>query len=331
MNNTGKFVISLDFELLWGMRDEKTIAEYGENILGVWKVIPRMLDLFEKYEVSATFATVGFLLASDKEGLMKFFPKRKPQYKNPNLSPYNGHFHLVKDSEAEDKYHYASDLINLIRKYPNHEIATHTFSHYYCNAEGQTIEDFRSDIKSAISIGNHVGICYKSLIFPRNMFNEEYLKVCEEHRILAYRGNEIAWCYRAEKGVSKLKYKSKQAFRLLDSYINLTGHHCYSLEDITKSKPYNIPSSRFLRPYAPGLRALESFRKKRILDSMTFAAKNNLLYHLWWHPHNFGSKQDENFNFLEDILVHYKKLNEQYGFESITMGGFAEKIQINHE
>jgi hypothetical protein len=31
----GALVISLDFELLWGVRDKRTIADYGPNILGV--------------------------------------------------------------------------------------------------------------------------------------------------------------------------------------------------------------------------------------------------------------------------------------------------------
>jgi len=39
----GKLVISFDFELFWGMRDKKTIAQYGANILGVQQVIPRLL------------------------------------------------------------------------------------------------------------------------------------------------------------------------------------------------------------------------------------------------------------------------------------------------
>ena len=35
----GALVISLDFELLWGVRDKRTIADYGPNILGVRKAV----------------------------------------------------------------------------------------------------------------------------------------------------------------------------------------------------------------------------------------------------------------------------------------------------
>ncbi len=331
MSNTGKFVISLDFELLWGMRDHKTIDDYGGNILGVWKAIPRMLKLFDEYDIGVTFATVGFLFASKKKELIEYGPEIKPQYIDTNLSPYNGHFDLVKESEDEDKYHFASELIRMIRGFPKHEIATHTFSHYYCNSEGQTIDDFRKDILAAISIANRSGIKLRSLVFPRNMFNEEYIKVCEENGITTYRGNEESWFHKAETGASKLKLVSKRAFRLLNSYVNISGHHCYLQEDIAKVRPYNIPSSRFLRPYSSKLKVFEGLRKRRILMSMSYAAKNALVYHLWWHPHNFGMDQDENFEFLRDILIHYKKLNEEYGFTSITMGALAEEIDRTNE
>ena len=90
--------------------------------------------------------------------------------------------------------------------------------------------------------------------------------------------------------------------------------------------PVNIPSSRFLRPYYSKLQFLDWLRLRRIKKSMTHAAKNNLMYHLWWHPHNFGINQLENFSFLEEILVHYRYLNEKYSFTSCTMTELAKEI-----
>ena len=183
MNEKGKFVISLDFELLWGVRDILTIDQYGESILAVRQIMPRMLKLFTEFDVKATFATVGFLFASTKEELLSYCPQIKPQYKDPNLSPYNGHFDQMNKSESEDKYHYAAEMIKLLKEYPDQEIGTHTFSHYYCNSEGQTIDDFRRDLEAAIAIASKYDIELNSLIFPRNMFNENYMRVCEENGI----------------------------------------------------------------------------------------------------------------------------------------------------
>ena len=282
MKNGGKFVISLDFELYWGCRDDKSIDEYGANILGVSEIMPVMLDLFDSYQVDATFATVGLLFASTKEELIRFSPKEKPNYDDHNLSPYNGHFDLVKASEAEDKYHYASRLIQMIQKRKHHEIGTHTFSHYYCLEKGQTVADFQRDIEAAVQIAKIRNVEIKSLAFPKNQINPEYLRVCLENGITSYRGNQKAWFYKAAKTESETLLK--KVCRMADVYVNLSGHNCATLEEIAQCRPFNIPASRFLRPYSPILKPLEGLRLMRVKDGMSFAARNNLVYHVWWHP-----------------------------------------------
>tara|TARA_B100000809_G_scaffold111195_1_gene109784 strand:+ start:3318 stop:4286 length:969 start_codon:yes stop_codon:yes gene_type:complete len=304
---TGEFVISLDFELFWGMKDCSTINTYGENILGVRNAIPKMIQLFNEFEINATFATVGFLFAKNKKELLKFSPTKKPQYENKNLSSYTDYLEKLGIDETNDKYHFASSLIDLINEHPNHEISTHTFSHYYCLEKGQNVSDFKQGLISAINIAKKKGIVLKSIIFPKNQFNEKYLKTCLDLGINSYRGNEESWIYKAEK--SKDETLLKKMFRFSDSYINISGHHCYSIDNTKKNTPYNIPSSRFLRPYSKRLKMLKILKLNRIKKSMNYAAKNGLVYHLWWHPHNFGKNTERNFKILNQILIHYSKLN----------------------
>jgi hypothetical protein len=64
---TGRFVISLDFELLWGVRDHADRDSYGKNVLGARNAVPKMLEIFAKNGISATWATVGFLFCESKE------------------------------------------------------------------------------------------------------------------------------------------------------------------------------------------------------------------------------------------------------------------------
>ncbi len=59
---------------------------------------------------------------------------------------------------------------------------------------------------------------------------------------------------------------------------------------------------------------------------MTYAAQKGLVYHLWWHPHNFGEDVSNNFSFLEKILIHYSQLNEKFGFESVSMQGLSKAL-----
>ena len=321
----GKFVISLDFELMWGVRDVVTIETYGQHIAGVHEAIPKMLACFQRHNIKATFATVGLLFFKTKEELLRNLPSKKPNYKNSKLSPY-GEYMLAKvgTDQLTDPYHFAPGLIEAIKNSPGQEIGTHTFSHYYCLEEWQTLDDFREDLRMAIEVARKNGINISSIVFPRNQFNTNYLEVCKEAGIITYRNNEESWLYNARSGAGESLLR--RAFRLLDAYINLTGHHCYTEEYLAASFPVNLPSSRFLRPYYAKFQFLDWLRLQRIKSSMTHAAKNHLMYHLWWHPHNFGINQLENFAFLEEILVHYRYLNEKFAFKSCTMSELANEI-----
>ncbi|MCZ2392866.1 MAG: polysaccharide deacetylase family protein [Chitinophagales bacterium] len=323
MNNNGKFVISLDFELYWGVRDKRTIDNYGKEIIAVYQVIPRLLSEFSRFNIKGTFATVGLLFAKDKNELLHYIPSEKPLYTDNNLSPYLylDNFPIDKDL---NKYHFCPDLIDLIQQTPGQEIATHTFSHYYCLEDGQVANHFREDLMLALEIAKQKAIEIKSIVFPRNQVKADYLQIVKELGLYSYRGNETKWFYQASNGEDNSLLK--RALRLLDTYINLSGHNCSDIVEISKVQPYNIPSSRFLRPYSKKLKLLENLRLKRIIKSMTYAAKHNKVFHLWWHPHNFGANQEENFSFLEKILKHYSELNIKYNFESITMRALAEEI-----
>ena len=329
MKENGKFVISLDFELLWGMRDKKTIEAYGENILGVRQSIPKMIELFSEYGINATFSTVGFLFAKNKNEILDFSPNIKPKYIDNNLSPYNGYLNKIGDNENVDKFHFASSIIEELKKHSNHEISTHTFSHYYCLEKGQDKTDFKEDLISAINIAKKNGITLESIIFPRNQYNKDYLSICAELGINSFRGNEEVWFNKAENGEDETLIK--RLFRITDSYINISGHHTYSINEIKKTTPHNIPSSRFLRAYNHKLKFLEKLRLNRVKKSMSFAAKNGLVYHLWWHPHNFGTFQKENFEFLKEILTHYSMLKSKNNFESSTMNNITKIISQGNE
>jgi peptidoglycan/xylan/chitin deacetylase (PgdA/CDA1 family) len=317
----GCFVISLDFELYWGVRDTRTLDTYGKNILGVREAIPAMLELFERYKIKATFATVGFLFCNSKEELLQYIPGQLPSYKNKELSPYEVIPRLGAD-ENSDPYHFGASLIKQILQHKEHEIATHTFSHYYCLETGQTTEQFRSDLRAAKLIAMPLGIRLKSIVFPRNQYNNEYLRICREEGISSFRGNENSILYTP---TSREKESSlRRLFRFADSYINLTGHHVYDTSFIAGIS--NVPSSRFLRPYNKSVAWFDRLKFRRIRKQMDAAARQGKIFHLWWHPHNFGANLKENMAMLEKILEHYKTLNRMKGFRTMTMTEAAAEI-----
>lgn len=313
---SGIFVISLDFELHWGVSETKTVEEYKENLENTRTAIRQMLELFKNYNIHTTWATVGFLFCKNKSEIIEKTERiDKPEYKNKKLSNYC----LIKDIGNDymtDPFHFGNDVISSIKKYPNQEIATHTFSHYYCLEEGPVLKNFEDDLNLALSTAKEQNIIISSIVFPRNQYSEQHLKICLEKGIKTYRGNSSGWLYKTSS--SKEQHLLRRAARLGDSYLNLSGNNSSFLEE-SYFGMYNVPASRFLRPFNKKLKFLEKLRLIRLKKEMTYAAKNNKLYHLWWHPHNFGKNVSENIAFLKSILEHYLILKNIYGFDSLNM------------
>ena len=319
----GTFIISLDFELHWGMRDVKTVDQYRENLLGARRAVPALLATFVEYNIHATWATVGFLFFSRRSELLRALPIQRPQYNQPRLSPY-GVIDAIGRDENEDPFHFARSLLEQIRSSPAQEIATHTFSHYYCLEHAQSIAAFRADLGAAVAAAADFGVTLRSIVFPRNQYDEHHLRICHEVGLMAFRGNPQSWLYRPRIGAEET-YRIR-AVRFLDSYCNISSHNCYSLTQTAGNIPLNLPASRFLRPCIARGPMAQALREWRVMNDLTYAARHGLVYHLWWHPHNFGARLDQNVGVLRRILDHFYALRERYGMQSKSM----VEIALNH-
>jgi peptidoglycan/xylan/chitin deacetylase (PgdA/CDA1 family) len=320
----GAFVISLDFELHWGVRDhERPDGLYRANLVGARKAIPRLLEMFERYGISATWAIVGFLFALSREERRKYEPALCPCYDNRALDPY---LEPIGDGEEDDPLHFAPSLIEQIRLCPDQEIATHTFSHHYCREPGQTVESFKADLHSAIAIAAARGIQFRSLVFPRNQMNPEYSQAVIDVGIICYRGSEPGWMHR---GITRQeRTMGLRIARVADSYLDITGNRTTRWEEILEpSGLCNVRASRFLWPYRPGLKELENKRLKRMIDQVKFAAEEDAIFHIWFHPHNFGVHLQQNLKVLEAILQAFAFARERYGMRSLSMNAVAETVR----
>jgi len=310
----GAFVISLDFELHWGSVEKWDLDKKKVYFDNTRKSIPLVLDLLTRYDVHATWATVGFLFAKNKKQLLSLCPKEVPVYKKEYISTYNLiNNNKIGNNEEEDPYHYASSLISKIVDTPNQEIATHTFSHYYCNEDGQNETQFNADLKAAQNIAKtNFGIQLKSLVFPRNQFNADYLNIAKQNGITVVRSNPNVWFWKNQSNISSL-------LRAIDTIMPISSTLTINRNKLKNNRILVLPSSRFFRPYSKKEKLIQKIKLNRILSEMTFAAKNNKIYHLWWHPHNFGYNTLLNLNQLEKILNHFTFLKNKYKMESLNM------------
>ena len=321
----GIFTISLDFELYWGMRELISLedAAFRQRLEGVYQAIPAILKLFEEYNIQATWAVVGFLHCENSQELQANLPTQLPQYQSQELSPYT---EAKEENPATRQYKFCPELIELIQNCPGQEIGTHTFSHYYCLEKGQTEAEFKADLQAAINVATKANLATKSLVFPRNQYNEQYVNTMSELGLTSYRGNEANWLHQWNEG--KGNNIERRLLRLLDTYLPVTGKNCYSLEQLRANYPINIPSSRFLRPYSATLKSLDPLKLKRIISELDYAAREGLVYHLWWHPHNFGINLAENLKFLTKILEYYQRLNKKHGMRSLNMEKIAQECIV---
>ncbi len=313
MGTAGQFVISLDFELHWGVRDHTSVEQYRENLLGVRRAIPAMLARFKQRELHVTWATVGLLFAKSRDEALARAPARRPAYRDVALDPYR-ELEQCGATEAEDPFHFAASLVEQIAKTPHQELATHTYSHYYCLEAGPTLGDFVADLDAAKAIGAPFGEVTKSIVFPRNQYDDAHLEALARHGTLAFRGNPGTWFWKP--GASDEQTPAKRALRLIDSYAGLpkvarVKRHASGLVD--------VPGTRFLRPWTPSFAKLEPVKRLRLEQEVLHAARNGGLFHLWWHPHNFGKHLEQNLALLDSVLDAFDRARAEYGMQSLSM------------
>jgi peptidoglycan/xylan/chitin deacetylase (PgdA/CDA1 family) len=325
----GALVVSLDFELRWGVFDRVAPGDpYMRNIFGVREVVPRLLDLFAAYGVAGTWATVGFLFARSRAERERFSPAVRPRYTRTALDAYAV---ATGETESDDRAHYARSLVERVRDAARQELATHTFSHYYCLEPGQSLDAFRADLAAARAIAGTLGPEPTSIVFPRNQRNPAYDQALVEQGITAFRGNPLAWMWSfgdAADGGSR----GRRVARLADAYVRLSHDELQGWDEVLQpSGLADVRATCFLRPSSRRLAPLEGVRLRRLTRALREAARRRRLFHLWWHPHNFGANVEQNLAFLRELLDEFARCRETYGMESMTMAEVARRARTERD
>ena len=331
-SHPGALVISIDFELHWGVRDIRPLDDAeSKRLLIARSVIPQILDLFEQYGVHATWATVGYLFAHSRSELLAFMPSRRPNYRDHRL---NSCREVVGADEREDPFHFAPSLIDEIGRRAGQEIASHSFSHYYCMEDGQAVEEFEADLQSAVAIAANSGYELRSYVFPRNQSNPAYLPYLRKAGFRSYRSNGTSSTKRAASFAEQRRPHLRIA-RLIDSYVNLDGFQTFSWPQ--HPPLLSLPASRYLRPSRPIASPFQSLLLERIRGAMQHAAETGQIFHLWWHPEDFAPYCAQNLAMLRHVLELFSQYRSQYGMSSLSMNEVVNRTmqtkdrETNHD
>lgn len=308
------FCISLDFEKFWGVHDLPNAENRMHEFSHVDEVVDRILDLFEKYEIRATWATVGLLNHDSVNDLKKELEKIDYPYDKQLLNP-KCKKDLVVSENAKSLL--GKDQIRKINNTKGQEIGSHTFSHFYCLEKGIGADHFEYDLKTFLE---NIDQSITSIVFPRNQVNQSCLKVCLENGIRVYRGAQESWFWRTSPYKDESNFK--KIYRTLEAYLPIHPNSITPIQSLeSASGLLNIPGNRFLRPISNNA-VRERLKLRRVKHGMKKAAKSNAVYHLWWHPHNFAHNLNASIEQLEGLLIYFSELQSEFGMQSLNMGDF---------
>lgn len=267
-----RVVISLDFELRWGMHDPlgSRLDSDRRRLENVRQAVPALLKLFSTRRLRVTWAAVGALACSDWSEYSARAP-RPPKYHRPSVAvdPYDA------DLDPDGHLHFAADLLRAVHATPGQELGTHTFSHILMREPGVTADDVTADLHAASCLWQErFGTPPVSLAFPRNQV--AFLGEVRSCGIRMWRGTEPGWYH--DRNESSTNRPAPRALRLLDAVNPLVRHATPTEGDMTRA-------SLFLRTNLPaGLWALHCARIRHELGAL----RHRQVFHLWWHPDNLG-------------------------------------------
>lgn len=154
----GVCIISIDYEYAWGLVDHDLAEDDLTRIRKETEITERLVALFEKYDIPATWVIVGKLLEERAD-------------RDAAWTDARGLIRRIKDSSA------------------GHEIGSHSYAHimYDRAAEGEA----KLDIASAKLLHERHDLPFRSFVFPRNRGGHHAL--LNEQGIIAFRGQSRLW------------------------------------------------------------------------------------------------------------------------------------------
>jgi len=279
----GSVVISVDAELGWGFHDlADPPTQRLETAREGWR---QLLDLFDTYNIPATWAVVGHLLLDSCD-------RRHPGHPTPP-----GWFEAERNGwKAHPEYRYGEDLMTrLVDADVEHDIGCHTFSHVVFDKEWLTRDIVRAELDAACDAATEWGIDYDSFIFPRNAVG--YRDILADYGFTTYRG-EGPQLSRIREPIAKC------ASVLAPDLVDLTEPSVdeYGLVD--------VPPSLFLFEFEGPVRTmLDSIWVdpvvRRATTGIDQALTSDGIFHMWLHPNNIRSKRD--IRRLSAIFEHIER------------------------
>ncbi|GGN88235.1 polysaccharide deacetylase family protein [Haloarcula pellucida] len=272
----GTVVVSVDAELGWGFHDypaeDRPIARIERARWG-WQ---RLVDLFEEFDVPATWAVVGHLFEESCNGAHVGHP-----------SPPGWFAHERDPDPMPEEFRFAPDLIRLLVEGPvAHEVGCHTYSHVLFGADYATPELADAECRRAVEAAEAAGVSLHSFVFPRNRVGHR--DALANAGFTAYRGT--APSPGVDGPVVGAARKLARATVVEDPPPLVTP-------TVDEYGLVNVPASMYLFEFEGVARQVFSATVgdpvvKQARLGIDAAARKDGVCHLWLHPNNVTGESD---------------------------------------
>ena len=311
----GACVLSIDTELAWGGAHRRDGTEGRHRFAAERDVIDRMLALFARYDIAATWAVVGhlFLDACDDDGRGPH-----PELVTPDYD-WLGDDWLAVDpctTLAADPHWYGRDIVDAILACPvRQEVGSHSFSHVIVVDPACTPAVLDSELGAATALAAARGVDLRSFVYPRNKVAQ--VALLGDHGFRCYRGGRPAPPFAGRPGWQR------RALGVVDKVRPLGGSAV--LPAAGDGAVWNVPQTYLFDP-AASPRMPARLWSRRPIARLRQAARHRSLFHLWFHPYNVTAAPERSLDALDRICAAAARLRDAGRLDVVTMGDLAARL-----
>jgi len=300
MSDAGVFTISLDTELAWGTFDHGGHRRHERAYRATPAVVERLCALFERYDVPATWAFVAHLFEDCGET-------------HARIDEVDREMPCVRG--VDERLWYAPGLLDTVRNCTvEQDVGLHGYTHLVVDEHARSTVD--RELAAAVAAAARHDVDPVSFVYPRNRI--AYVDLLADHGFEVYRGVDARWYERT--GVPSAVRRS---LRFADEALSVAPP---VVEPHEREGVVCVPGSQVFRPdHAAWGLTPDGTQVTRARKGLDRAAATGGVFHLWWHPFNFGRDPDRLVPKLERILSYADDLRTSGRLELRSLRSIASE------